>query len=294
MPPKWSLGYHQCRWSYDSDKRVHEICRTFREKGIPCDVIWMDIDYMDGFRCFTFDKEHFPDPKSLATDLHLNGFKAIWMLDPGIKHEDGYFVYDSGPKIDVWIRKPDGTPFIGEVWPGPCAFPDYTQSKSVTKTMPERNIHRGLDEIGGCQNHLSYHNVYGMPMARSTYEGMRLADKDKCPFVLTRAGVIGSQRYAATWTGDNVSNWEHLHMSISMVLQLGLSGQPHSGPDIGGFAGNATPRLFGRWMGIRAVFPFCRGHSETNTIDHEPRSFGEEVLFCFSIVIITFFCFKLE
>ncbi|ESR46043.1 hypothetical protein CICLE_v100004042mg, partial [Citrus x clementina] len=186
MPPKWSLGYHQCRWSYDSDKRVREICRTFREKGIPCDVIWMDIDYMDGFRCFTFDKAY---PKSLAADLHLNGFKAIWMLDPGIKHEDGYFVYDSGSKIDVWIQKADGTPFIGEVWPGPCVFPDYTQSKvrswwgslvkdfiyngvdgiwndmnepavfkSVTKTMPESNIHRGDDEIGGCQNHSYYHN----------------------------------------------------------------------------------------------------------------------------------------
>ncbi|KAK9215057.1 hypothetical protein WN944_007060 [Citrus x changshan-huyou] len=314
MPPKWSLGYHQCRWSYDSDKRVRE--------------------------------ERFPDPKSLAAYLHLNGFKAIWMLDPGIKHEDGYFVYDSGSKIDVWIQKADGTPFIGEVWPGPCVFPDYTQSKvrswwaslvkdfiyngvdgiwndmnepavfkSVTKTMPESNIHRGDDEIGGCQNHSYYHNVYGMLMARSTYEGMKLADKDKRPFVLTRAGFIGSQRYAATWTGDNVSNWEHLHMSISMVLQLlgreiymlprilevcdgliwmmsdlssssinrvlgvnheGLSGQPLSGPDIGGFAGNATPRLFGRWMGIGAMFPFCRGHSETDTIDHEPWSFGEE------------------
>ncbi|KDO38469.1 hypothetical protein CISIN_1g0149242mg, partial [Citrus sinensis] len=136
--------------------------------------------------------------------------------------------------------------------------------------------------------------VYGMLMARSTYEGMKLADKDKRPFVLTRAGFIGSQRYAATWTGDNVSNWEHLHMSISMVLQLGLSGQPFSGPDIGGFAGNATPRLFGRWMGIGAMFPFCRGHTETDTIDHEPWSFGEEVLFCSSVVIIAFFCFKLE
>ncbi|GAY56618.1 hypothetical protein CUMW_173290 [Citrus unshiu] len=217
MPPKWSLGYNQCRWSYDSEKRVRE------------------------------------------------------------------------------------------VWPGPCVFPDYTQSKvrswwaslvkdfiyngvdgiwndmnepavfqSVTKTMPESNIHRGDDEIGGCQNHSYYHNVYGMLMARSTYEGMKLADKDKRPFVLTRAGFIGSQRYAATWTGDNVSNWEHLHMSISMVLQLGLSGQPLSGPDIGGFAGNATPRLFGRWMGIGAMFPFSRGHSETDTIDHEPWSFGEE------------------
>ncbi|XP_015897351.1 uncharacterized protein LOC107430989 isoform X2 [Ziziphus jujuba] len=307
MPPKWSLGYQQCRWSYDSDKRVREITRKFREKGIPCDVVWMDIDYMDGFRCFTFDQERFPDPKSLVKDLHQNGFKAIWMLDPGIKQEDGYFVYDSGSKEDVWIQKADGKPFIGEVWPGPCVFPDYTQAKvrlwwsnlvkdfvsngvdgiwndmnepavfkTVTKTMPESNIHRGDEELGGCQNHSHYHNVYGMLMARSTYEGMKLADKNKRPFVLTRAGFIGSQRYAATWTGDNLSNWEHLHMSVSMVLQLGLSGQPLSGPDLGGFAGNATPKLFGRWLGIGSMFPFCRGHSETGTVDHEPWSFGEE------------------
>lgn len=307
MPPKWSLGYHQCRWSYDSDARVLEIARTFREKDIPCDVIWMDIDYMDGFRCFTFDRERFPDPKSMVNDLHAIGFKAIWMLDPGIKHEKGYFVYDSGSKNDVWIQKADGKPFVGEVWPGDCVFPDFTRAetrlwwaklvrdfisngvdgiwndmnepavfKTVTKTMPESNIHRGDDELGGCQNHSHYHNVYGMLMARSTYEGMKMASDKKRPFVLTRAGFIGSQRYAATWSGDNLATWEHLHMSLPMVLQLGLSGQPLSGPDIGGFAGNATPKLFGRWMGVGAMFPFCRGHSEAGTIDQEPWSFGEE------------------
>lgn len=307
MPPKWSLGYHQCRWSYASAKRVLEVAKTFREKGIPCDVIWMDIDYMDGFRCFSFDRERFPEPKSLANDLHHIGFKAIWMLDPGIKCEKGYFVYDSGTERGVWIKTADGRPYIGEVWPGPCVFPDFTQSKArswwanlvkvfisngvdgiwndmnepavfkvVTKTMPEDNIHAGDPELGGRQNHSHYHNVYGMLMARSTYEGMKLANEDRRPFVLTRAGFIGSQRYAATWTGDNLSTWEHLHMSLPMVLQLGLSGQPLSGPDIGGFAGNATPKLFGRWMGIGALFPFSRGHSETDTIDHEPWAFGEE------------------
>ncbi|BBH02722.1 heteroglycan glucosidase 1 [Prunus dulcis] len=237
MPPKWSLGYHQCRWSYDSDKKVQQ--------------------------------ERFPDPKSLVKGLNQNG----------------------------------------EVWPGPCVFPDYTQAKvrswwsnlvkdftvngvdgiwndmnepavfkTLTKTMPESNIHKGDDELGGCQVHSHYHNVYGMLMARSTFEGMKLGSEKNRPFVLTRAGFIGSQRYAATWTGDNLSTWEHLHMSISMVLQLGLSGQPLSGPDIGGFAGNATPRLFGRWMGIGSMFPFCRGHSEIDTIDHEPWSFGKEDL----------------
>ncbi|KAL7187910.1 hypothetical protein ACSBR1_037870 [Camellia fascicularis] len=230
MPPKWSLGYHQCRWSYDSDVRVCEIARTFREKGIPCDVIWMDIDYMNGFRCFTFDQERFPDPKSLVKDLHLTGFKAIWMLDPGIKHEEGYFVYDSGSELM-------------------SGFKQLMESLLL---------------------------VYGMLMARSTYEGMKLSNENNCPFVLTKTGFIGSQRYAATWTGDNLYTWEHLHMSISMVIQLGLSSQPLSGPDIGGFEGNATPKLFGRWMGLGAMFPFCRGHSDTGTVDHEPWSFGEE------------------
>ncbi|KAL7159773.1 hypothetical protein ABFS83_01G050300 [Erythranthe nasuta] len=307
MPPKWALGYHQCRWSYDSDARVREIARTFREKKIPCDVIWMDIDYMDGFRCFTFDKERFPDPKSLVNDLHQSGFKAIWMLDPGIKKENGYYVYDSGSENDIWTQTADGKPYVGEVWPGPCVFPDYTQSKArlwwanlvkdfisngvdgiwndmnepavfktVTKTMPESNIHRGDTDLGGHQNHSHYHNVYGMLMAQSTYKGMKLADENKRPFVLTRAGFVGSQRYAATWTGDNLSTWEHLHMSIPMAVQLGLSGQPLAGPDIGGYAGNATPQLFGRWMGVGSMFPFCRGHSERDTTDHEPWSFGDE------------------
>ncbi|RDX82859.1 hypothetical protein CR513_36299, partial [Mucuna pruriens] len=320
MPPKWSLGYHQCHSSYLSDQRVLEVAKTFRKKCIPCDVIWMDINCMDGFRCFTFDKafvqpalycdifqERFRDPTSLVKDLHYSGFKAISMLDPGIKQEEGYFVYDSGSKNDVWVQSAEGTPYVGEVWPGPCVFPDYTQSKVrawwanlvqdfiskgvdgiwndmnepaifkvVTKTMPESNVHRGDSELGGCQNHSFYHNVYGVLMARSTYDGMKLANAKKRPFVLTRAGFVGSQRYAATSTGDNLSTWEHLHMSISMVLQLGLSGQPLSGADIGGFAGNATPRLFGRWMGVGSLFPFCRGHSEACTTEHIPWSFGEE------------------
>ncbi|KAM0903799.1 hypothetical protein ACQ4PT_018437 [Festuca glaucescens] len=296
-----------CEVAGNVQKVVIKVVRTFREKGIPCDVVWMDIDYMDGFRCFTFDSNRFPDPKSMVDDLHSIGCKSIWMLDPGIKKEDGYFVYESGSKNDVWIKKEDHSPFIGEVWPGDCVFPDFTIErtrtwwaslvkdfvsngvdgiwndmnepavfKTTTKTMPESNIHRGDEDIGGVQNHSYYHNAYGMLMARSTYEGMALSSTDKRPFVLTRAGFIGSQRYAATWTGDNLSNWDHMHMSLPMVLQLGLSGQPLSGPDIGGFAGNATPKLFGRWMGVGALFPFSRGHSETGSIDHEPWSFGEE------------------
>ncbi|KAK6129904.1 hypothetical protein DH2020_036298 [Rehmannia glutinosa] len=192
--------------------------------------------------------------------------------------EEGYFVYDSGSEKDIWILTADGKPFVGDVWPGPCVFPDFTQSsaRSWWANLVKDFIANGVDGIWNDMNEPAVFKVYGMLMARSTYEGMKLANGQKRPFVLARAGFVGSQRYAATWTGDNISTWEHLHMSISMVVQLGLSGQPFSGPDIGGFAGNATPKLFGRWMGLGAMFPFCRGHSETDTIDHEPWSFGEE------------------
>ncbi|XP_024514989.1 uncharacterized protein LOC9649481 isoform X2 [Selaginella moellendorffii] len=307
MPPKWALGYHQCRYSYEPASRVDEISRLFREHRIPADVVWMDIDYMNGFRCFTFDKEKFPDPIGLATTLRGRGFKAVWMIDPGIKKDEDYFIYNEGCSEDAWVVDASGKHFIGDVWPGPCVFPDYTQKKvrawwsnlikdfvsngvngiwndmnepavfkSVSKTMPEDNMHSGDPEMGGTQNHRHYHNVYGMLMARATYEGMLLANPTKRPFVLTRAGFMGSQRYAATWTGDNSSNWDHAHMSIAMALNLSLSGSPLTGPDIGGFAGDATARLFGRWMGFGALFPFARGHSEKGTVDHEPWSFGDE------------------
>uniref|UniRef100_A0A453QVG3 Glycoside hydrolase family 31 N-terminal domain-containing protein n=1 Tax=Aegilops tauschii subsp. strangulata TaxID=200361 RepID=A0A453QVG3_AEGTS len=247
MPSKWALGYHQCRFSYKSSERVLEVIRTFREKGIPCDVVWMDIDYMDGFRCFTFDNNRFADPKSMVDDLHSIGCKSIWMLDPGIKEEKGYFVYDGGSENDVWIKKADGSPFIGEVWPGDCVFPDFTSERIRTwwARLVRDFISNGVDGIWNDMNEPAM-TVYGMLMARSTYEGMVMYNTEKRPFVLTRAGFVG------------------------------LSGQPLSGPDIGGFAGNATPRLFGRWMGVGALFPFSRGHSEAGTVDHEPWSFGEE------------------
>ncbi|CAI7862549.1 unnamed protein product [Closterium sp. NIES-54] len=251
LPARWVLGYQQCRFSYESAARVEEVAKTFREKKIPCDVMWMDIDYMDGYRSFSFDPVTYPDPLGLARFLNEAGFKAIWMLDPGIKEEQGYGPVESGDAADVWILNAEGKPFVGDVWPGPCKFPDYTMQRArewwrdmvadfakegvdgiwndmneptvfraVNKTMPDDNIHRGDDDMGGTQNHLHYHNVYGMLMARATSEGLEKALPDKRPFVLTRAGFIGSQRYAASWTGDNLATWEYLHMSVPMALNM--------------------------------------------------------------------------
>lgn len=317
MPPRWALGYHQCRYSYNPESRVREIADGFRSRKIPCDVIWFDIDYMDGYRVFTFDSAQFPDPKKLNEDLGRMGFERIWMIDPGVKAEQGYFVYDQMIAQDLCVRTSSGEIYKGEVWPGMCVFPDYTRPdvrswwaglykdfmatgvsgvwndmnepavfNVPSKTMPEDNVHKGGAWDGGGTlpegPHLQYHNVYGMLMAKGTYDGILATRPDKRPFVLTRAGFIGSQRYAATWTGDNSAEWDDLEDSISMIVNLGLSGQPFAGPDIGGFNGNgpggeANGKLFARWMGIGALLPFARGHTGKGNIDKEPWAFGPEV-----------------
>ncbi len=308
MPPLWALGYHQCRWSYTPASRVREVARGFRERKIPCDVIWMDIDYMDGFRSFTFNPTTFPDPAALNRDLHDQGFHTVWMIDPGIKRDPGYFVYHQGTALDAWVKRGDGETYVGDVWPGACVFPDFTRAEvrtwwaglyrgylapgidgvwndmnepSIfhveTKTMPLDNLHRADPDLGGPGNHQRYHNVYGMEMVRATRDGVAAARPDRRPFVLTRSSHLGGQRYAATWTGDNTADWEHLADSIPMILNFGLSGQPFSGPDIGGFAGNGDGALFARWMGIGALLPFARGHAAKGTVDKEPWAFGPEV-----------------
>ncbi|MBN2279090.1 MAG: DUF5110 domain-containing protein [Candidatus Marinimicrobia bacterium] len=307
LPPLWSLGFQQCRWSYFPDSRVREIADTLRYKEIPCDVIWMDIHYMDGYRVFTFSPQDFPDPKSTNDYLHSKGFKAVWMIDPGVKNEAGYQVFDSGEKENVWIKDKDGNNYVGNVWPGPCVFPDFTQPKTqkwwaglyldfmktgidgvwndmnepavfngFEMTMPRDNVHFGG---GGLEKdiHLRYHNVYGMLMVKSSREGIMKVNPDKRPFILSRSNFLGGHRYAATWTGDNESTWEHLRMSIPMSINLGLSGQPFNGPDIGGFAENATPDLFGHWIAVGAFYPFCRAHSILDSKAHEPWAFGEKI-----------------
>eukprot|EP01125_Pyxidicula_operculata_P002123 TRINITY_DN12065_c0_g1_i1.p1 TRINITY_DN12065_c0_g1~~TRINITY_DN12065_c0_g1_i1.p1 ORF type:complete len:831 (+),score=75.39 TRINITY_DN12065_c0_g1_i1:184-2676(+) len=313
LPPKWSIGYHQCRYSYYPDDTARELARNFRSRNIPCDVIWFDIHYMDGFRIFTFDPQSFPNPKRLNSELHNQGFHTVWMIDPGVKKEDGYFVHDQMKERDLAVKQEDKVSnFVGDVWPGPCLFPDFTMKETQewwaslypkfvndngidgvwndmnepavfttavhseynfdAKTMPSTNYHRGY----GGGHHDKFHNLYGMLMIKSSREGMMKAKPEKRPFILSRANYLGGQRYGATWTGDNTSDWDHLHMSISMVLNLGLSAQPFAGPDIGGFEGNADRHLFARWMGFGALLPFARGHSDVGSVDHEPWSFGPE------------------
>jgi len=306
LPPMWALGYQQSRFSYYPQGQVKEIADNFRVKKIPLDVIWMDINYMDGFRIFTFDPKGYPDPKELNTYLHSKSVKSVFMIDPGVKKEIGYKVYDQGEKGNHWTLDKNWKPFTGKVWPGECVFPDYTRPEtrkwwsSLYKdfmalgidgvwndmnepsvfdgpegSMPADNTHKGGDGLPA-GSHLRYHNIYGMMMVKATREGILDANPDKRPFVLSRSNYIGGQRYAATWTGDNESTFNYLKESIPMSINLGLSGQPFSGPDIGGFAENSNPQLFSQWIAVGAYYPFCRNHTTTGTVPQEPWAFGTE------------------
>jgi alpha-glucosidase len=353
MPPKWAIGYHQCRYSYHPESRVREIAEGFRSRQIPCDVIWFDIDYMAGYRVFTFNPLEFPNPKQLNEDLGKMGFHRIWMLNPGMKAEDSPAANDPKPeelakagKQEAWdaeiarfrgirdealaknfvVTTASGEPYRGAVWPGMCFFPDYTNDavrewwkglfpaymangvngvwndmnepaifNVASKTMPEDNRHMGgvwrsrpgMPEVTVPPGpHARFHNVYGMLMAQGTYEGIAKANPDKRPFVLTRATYLGGHRYAASWTGDNSATWNDLEQSVPMVLNLGLSGQAFTGPDIGGFVGNGPGKpgdlevkgeFFARWMGIGAFLPFARGHTAKGADNKEPWAYTDEV-----------------
>jgi alpha-glucosidase len=305
LPPKWAIGYHQSRYSYMSADEVLRVAQTFRDKGIPCDALYLDIHYMDGYRVFTFDEERFKEPKALTDALHAMGLKLVTIVDPGVKVDAGYHTYDDGLAQDMFSKRPDGSVYTGDVWPGESAFPDFTSPRvrewwggeqhylleqgvdgiwndmnepaifdGPGKTMPGDIIH---DNDGQSGLHESLHNLYGMLMAKASCEGQQVYAPNRRPFVLTRAGYAGIQRYAAVWTGDNRSFWEHMAMAIPMVLNLGLSGVAFAGPDVGGFSHHSNGELLARWTQMGALFPYFRNHSAVDTAYQEPWRFGDEV-----------------
>ena len=302
MPPLWSIGYQQCRYSYYPDKEVINVANTFREKDIPADAIVFDIHYMEQYKIFTWSNKDFADPVKLLSQLRKMGFNVVVMCDPGIKVEKGYHAYEDGIKHDVFIKYPDGTPYTGQVWPGWCHFPDFTKpaARAWWKEQFREYVEQGvtgfwndMNEIATWGNMLPENiemdfegekstlrrgrNIYGFQMARSTYEATKALMQNRRPFNLTRSAFSGIQRYAAVWTGDNVAYDEHMMLGVRLVNSMGLTGIPFAGYDVGGFVGDANTRLFARWISIGAFSPFFRGHSMINSRDSEPWSYGEEV-----------------
>jgi alpha-glucosidase len=303
LPPKWSIGYQQCRYSYYPDQEVLTLADTFRDKDIPADVIVLDIHYMEHYKIFTWSQKNFPDPKGLLEKLRSRGFEVVVMCDPGIKVEPGYKTYDSGLQHDAFIKYPDGSNYSGQVWPGWCHFPDF--SNPDTRSWWQDQFREYIDELGisGFWNDMNEiatwgnmvpeniemafdgnpssmrrgRNLYGFLMAKSTFEGTKNLLAGRRPFNLTRSGYAGIQRYAAVWTGDNVAYDEHMLLGVRIVNSMGLSGVAFAGYDVGGFVGDASSKLFARWVSIGAFSPFFRGHSMINSRDSEPWAYGEEV-----------------
>lgn len=302
LPPLWSIAYQQCRYSYYPDKEVLNLARTFRDKEIPADAIVLDIHYMDKYKIFTWDQKHFSNPKQLISNLKAEGFEVVIMCDPGIKVEDGYEAYEDGKQHEVFIKYPDGSNYEGQVWPGWCHFPDFTNPKTRAwwASKFKEYVGMGIQGFWNDMNEIATwghalpenlefdfegqkatarrgRNIYGFQMARSTYEGTKALMGGKRPFNLTRSGFSGVQRYSAVWTGDNVAYDEHMLLGVRLVNSLGLTGVSFAGYDSGGFVGEAGTKLFARWISIGAFSPFFRVHTMINTRDSEPWSYGEEV-----------------
>jgi len=315
LPPLWALGYQQSRWSYENEKRVREIASGFRSRGIPGDVLFLDIHYLDRYKVFTWNRRRFPDPAGLLADLGQKGFKVVTIIDPGVKVQPGYFVYDQGVAKGYFCRRPDGSDYRARVWPGDCSYPDFLRPEvrvwwgdlhrvlldpgvaGIWNDMNEpsgwkHDVRAGglmlslspireMDMVHGPADapvpHAEVHNVYGLLESRGTYEGLRRLKPEERPFVISRAGFPGIQRYACVWTGDNYSNWNQLPLSLTMLLNLGLSGLTFVGADIGGFVGSPSPELYARWIQQGAFYPFARTHTMILSGDQEPWSFGPEV-----------------
>jgi alpha-glucosidase len=298
-PPLWSLGYHQCRWFDYTESSMLQLAAEHREHEIPCDALWLDISYMDGYRVFTWHPERFPDPPVLLEALAEQGFRVITIIDPGVKRDPGYAVFDAGRSRDLFCKTEAGDTYLGQVWPGNTAFPDFVleEAREWWGELNAAHVRSGLAGIwndmnepatgaippfrmlfgAGRYSHERYHNQYALLMAMSTTHGLLAAMPALRTFVLSRSGFAGIQRYAANWLGDNQARWDHLWVSMPMAMGFGLSGQPFLGADVGGFQGNTHPELFLRWMQYGTLTPFFRNHSEIGNVDQYAWSFGSVI-----------------
>jgi alpha-glucosidase len=301
LPPKWSIGYHQSRCSYYPQQQVELLAENFRKKELPIDCIVLDADYLFEYEPFRINTQRFPDLRSMATRLKKMGIELTASVNPGIKIDTTYAAYHDGLKQDVFIKYADGSKFTSDIWPNTNHFPDFTKPASRAwwrdqmKFLPEHGVHgywNDMNEpaVGGSYlpdnllfdfdgrkaTSLEAKNLYGFLMARSSYEAAVKYGGNRRPFVLTRSGFAGVQRYAAVWTGDNTAKDEHLLGGALLNTQMGLSGVPFVGDDIGGYIGPASKELFTRWMQVGMFSPFARNHKEAWSHANEPWAFGEE------------------
>ncbi|NJM10698.1 MAG: hypothetical protein HC889_01140 [Synechococcaceae cyanobacterium SM1_2_3] len=271
LPPLWALGYHQCRWGYRREAEFRDLAAQFATADIPVSALWYDIDYMDGYRLFTWNRAEFADPAALNGDLKAIGIRAVTIIDPGVKREPGYALYDSGREQAVFCQTASGRDYVGKVWPGDTVFPDFTlvttrnwwaerlalfmRDSAIDGVWLDMNDpatgYSRIEEMRfdhGAIPHDRYHNQYAHFMAMASRQACEAINPDCRPFLLSRSACAGTQRYSAVWTGDNASNWQHLRMALPCSLNLSLSGIAFNGPDVGGFMDNTSAELLVRWL----------------------------------------------
>ncbi|MFJ6647293.1 TIM-barrel domain-containing protein [Streptomyces sp. NPDC091290] len=306
-PPSWALGHHHARWGFGGAREVRRIVSGYVERGLPLDAVHLDIDHYDGHRVFSVDQEAFGKLPELAEDLRGDGVRLVSIVDPAVAAEPGDAVYDGGSAEDVFVRDAAGRVVRGVAWPGEVVFPDFTHARARRwwgalyaerlgqgfagfwhdmneptsfaafgePTLP-RSARHALEGRGG--DHREAHNVYGLNMARAGYEGLRDLAPEQRPFVFSRSGWAGMQRYGGAWSGDVATGWPGLRASLSLVMGLGLCGVPFSGPDVGGFDGSPSPELYLRWFQTAAYLPLFRTHACLRAGRREPWEFGPLVL----------------
>ncbi|MFG2605534.1 glycoside hydrolase family 31 protein [Streptomyces sp. NPDC048514] len=307
VPPAWALGHHHARWGFGSEQEVRRIVRGYQERGLPLDAVHLDIDHHEDHRVFTVDHDGFPKLAVLAEELRRDGIRLVSIVDPAVPAEPGNAVYDAGSAVDAFVRDASGRTVRGMAWAGESVFPDFTHARVRKwwgglyeerlgqgfagfwhdmneptsfsafgeRTLP-RSARHALEGRGG--DHREAHNVYALCMARAAYEGLLELSPRERPFVFSRSGWAGSQRYGGTWSGDVATGWPGLRASLSLVLGLGLCGVPYSGPDVGGFDGSPSPELYLRWFQLGAYLPLFRTHASLRAGRREPWEFGAEVL----------------
>lgn len=302
MPQLWTLGHHQSRWGYDSADCIKKVAAKYRELQIPCDTMHFDIDYMDGYRVFTWNEKDYGKPGEAVRALKEDGFKTVCIIDPGVKQDEGYAKYDEGIAGDYFAKTPEGEVYVNAVWPGDSVYPDFgkpqvrkwwADNEKFLTDMGVAGVWNDMNEPASFHGelppdvmftdedrpmpHTAMHNIYGHLMSKATYEGLK-EQTNRRPFVITRACYAGSQKYTTVWTGDNQSLWSHLQMAVPQLCNLGLSGFAFAGTDVGGFGADCTAELLCRWVQVGIFSPLFRNHSSNGSIYQEPWQFGEETV----------------
>lgn len=307
LPPAWALGHHHVWSGGGGEDEVRRIVEDHLGHGLPLDAVHLGPGHFESRRVFTVDRERFPKLPVLADDVRRQGIRLVSVVAPAVGEVPADAVHDDGTGRDAFVRGASGEVVRGVSWTGDAVFPDFTHARvrewwgalyaerlaqgfagfwhtldeptSFTAfgepTLP-RSARHALDGRGG--DHREAHNVYGLCMARAAYEGLRKQAPQDRPFVISRSGWAGMQRYGGAWSGGVGRGWSGLRATLALVLGLGLCGVPYSGPDVGGSDGERSPELYLRGLQLGAYLPLFRTRTGPRAGDGEPWAFGAEVL----------------